>query len=137
MAYATVADMNEQLGENEVLALGDRDGDGLLDAGVIENALDKASAEIDTYIGQRYTLPLASPVSILATYCCDIARYRLVGAAATETEAVRVRYKDAVRFLEAVRDGKIKLGDAGANLAQPGANLVKVSTGNNIFSRPR
>lgn len=131
MAYATAADMIAQLGEREVIALTDRDNLGVVDATVLSDALDKASAEIDGYLAAGgYQVPLASPPPILAIYCCDIGRYRLVGAAAVETETARNRYKDAIKFLESVRDGRLKLG---GSIAAPGGS-VSVVGGGRIFT---
>jgi phage gp36-like protein len=131
MAYATAADMVAQLGEREVIALTDRDNLGVVDETVLAAALDKASAEIDGYLAAGgYEVPLASPPSILAIYCCDIARYRLVGAAAVETETARNRYKDAMKFLESVRDGRLKLG---GSTTAPGG-VVTVVGSSRIFT---
>lgn len=136
MSYATPADMNAQFGEREVIALTDRDNLGYLDTVVLQGALDNASEEIDAYLVGRYVVPLLVVSKLLVTYCCDIARYRLSGAQVTEVDVVRNRYKDALRFLEAVRDGKIDLG-ADVAAATDGAtqNLVYFTDGNRLFSR--
>lgn len=135
MPYATQADMIDAFGEREVIALTDRDNLGTIDASVLGKALANAAGEIDRYLVGRYPLPLANAPQILTTYCCDIARYRLCGTDVAETEAARTRYKDAIRFLEAVRDGKIKLGVEVAGAPDPSANLATVVTGSGIFSR--
>lgn len=136
MAYATADDMIAEFGEREVIALTDRDNLGYVDTPLLEDRLDKATAEIETYLVGRYAVPLSVVSPLITTYCCDIARYRLSGAQVTEVDAVRNRYKDAIRFLEAVRDGKI---DLGANVApatdSTTQNLVYVTDGTRIFSR--
>ena len=40
----------------------------------------------------------------------DIAVYRLASSSALDTEERRTRYRDAVRYLERVAEGKIRLG---------------------------
>jgi len=136
MAYATQADIIAYLGEREVIALADRDNLGSIDEAVLSAALVDASAEIDTYLVGRYTVPLSVVSRLVVTYACDIARYRLSGAGVAEVDTVRNRYKDAIRFLEAVRDGKIDLG-AGVAPATDAVtqNLVYVTDGDRIFSR--
>lgn len=119
MSYALQADMTLRFGEAEVIELADRDNLGTIDATVLQGALDDASAEIDAYLSCRYVVPLTIVPRVFVTYCCDIARYRLSGAATTEVDPVRDRYKDAIRFLEAVRDGKIELS---TNVAPAPAN---------------
>lgn len=136
MGYATQADLVAQFGEREVMALADRDNLGTIDAGLVASALDDASAEIDGYLVGRYIVPLTAVSRLIVTYCCDIARYRLSGATVTEVETVRNRYKDALRFLEGVRDGK---NDLGTDVAQATdatvQNLVFFTDGRRVFSR--
>lgn len=136
MPYAVAADMVAQLGEREVIALTDRNGDGAIDAAVLDDALVKAGVEIDSYLVGRYSLPLVGSFPLLTIYCCDIARYRLSGAEVTEVETARNRYKDALRFLESVRDGKIKLGpDASGQAAAESKRIVVVDGGARVFDR--
>ena len=127
--------MRAQLGADEVLALGDRDNDGVVDAGVLERALDAASAEMDGYLAERYALPLSSVSPMLVQVCVDVARYRLVGSAATETETARNRYQDAVAWLVKVRKGEVLLSANGVTVAAPGANTAQLVGGSNAFSR--
>lgn len=110
MPYATQADLIARFGEREVTALSDRLATGLLDATVIASAIEQAGDEIDAYLGGRYNLPLASVPRLLVGVCCDIMRYRLCGADVQETEPARNRFKDALRTLEHIRDGKLTLG---------------------------
>ena len=51
MSYATVIDMIEQFGEREVRQLSDRENNGVVDEVTVQAALDRASADIDGYIG--------------------------------------------------------------------------------------
>lgn len=136
MPYATQADMVAEFGEREVIALTDRENLGNVDSVLLLDRLDKASAEIDTYLVGRYALPLSVVSPLITTYCCDIARYRLSGAGVTEVDTVRNRYKDAIRFLESVRDGKIDLGAGLPPATDAGSqNLVYVTNGERVFAR--
>lgn len=136
MSYATQADIVAYLGEREVIALTDRDNLGHIDATVLQAALDDATAEINVYLVGRYAVPLNSVSRLVATYCSDIARYRLSGADVAEVETTRNRYKDAIRFLEAVRDGKIDLGtDVTPATDTTTQNLVFYTDGQRLFSR--
>lgn len=126
MSYATKANMIARFGEAEVIALTDRAGLGTVDDAVLAGALAEADAEIDPYLAPRHVLPLASVPKILTGFACDIARYRLCGSGGvTETEEIRNRYKDAIKFLDSVASGKLGLGlDASNNVAAP-ANTVQ------------
>lgn len=135
MSYASVADMVARFGDKELIAITDRDYTGQIDEAVLGAALETAGAEIDGYLGGRYTLPLSPVPRILAGYACDIARYRLVGAEAMETEPIRLRYRDAIKFLEQVAAGKITLGGMpDGSVATPG-NTVNFISGGKVFGR--
>ena len=137
MSYAAKANMIARFSEAEVIALTDRANIGVVDDTVLAGALAEADAEIDPYLAPRHVLPLASVPRILTGFACDIARYRLCGSGGvTETDEIRNRYKDAIKFLESVASGKIGLGlDAANNIAKP-ANTVQFSApGARVFDR--
>lgn len=108
MPYATTQDLIDRFGEEELLQLADRDGDGVIDAAVVERAAADADAEIEGYLVGRYALPLESVPPVLSRIACDMARYHLYDDLATET--VRTRYEDARRLLESIAAGKVQLG---------------------------
>lgn len=114
MSYATPQDMIDEFGIREMQSIGDPDGTGVIDTVRLQNALDKASEQIDFSAGQRCALPLviASPAAatFLRQLCLDIARYRLTGSSGiTATEEVKDRYKEADAKLERIASGKILL----------------------------
>ena len=127
MSYASAEQVKERHGADAVLLLADRDGDGAADDGVIERALEDASAEIDTYLAAKYDLPLAETPAVLTRLAADIAVYRLAAEADRATDERRRRYEDAVALLKRIAKGEASLG-----LASPGAPSRAMST-----SRPR
>lgn len=133
--YATVADMVQAFSEREVIALTDRDQLGEVDDVVLVGALEKAGHEIDTYIGGRYQLPLATVPAVLTTYACDIARYRLCGSGVLVTEDIRDRYRDALRFLERVADGRQTLSGMPDGGVAATSNTVRIKTSGRVFAR--
>jgi len=133
MPYATQSDMTTLFGEREVIQITDRALLGVIDTAVLADALELASDEIDGYIGGRYALPLSSSPRLLSRVCCDIARYRLLGADAQETEPARNRYRDAIRLLEQVRDGKMTLGLDPAQQPVGTGPTIKINNGRRMF----
>lgn len=138
MPYATQAQMIARFTEREVIAITDREGTGQIDAAQLASALSDAGLEIDAHLGRRYVLPLArggvalaTPPQLLVGLCCDIARYRLTGTEVQETEAIRNRYKDAMRVLQQLADGELVFGEApdllGASGSQAAAGVVASS----------
>lgn len=111
MTFASVSDMQTRYGAQELLLLGDRDGSGALDAGVVEAHLQDADAEIVSELAGSVVIDTVNPPLNLKRLACDIARYRLYGA--NPPEAVRSNYKDAIAFLQRVRSGQASL-DGGA-----------------------
>lgn len=136
MSYATIQDMIDQFGEHEVIALTDREVLGVPNAAVAARALKTASSDMDGYLAGRYTLPLPFVTDKLRDLCCDIARYKLCGAGVTATDLIRLRYKDAIRDLTAIRDKQMDIGipDAGQIAAPAESASVKVASRPSVFN---
>lgn len=58
--YTTQARAMLFLGEDRVDALGDRDDDGSLDAGLVADAIERICNRIDGALGGRYSMPCAA-----------------------------------------------------------------------------
>lgn len=113
MPYCTKQDFLDRFGMEELLLLTDRENVGGVDDTVLNRALADATAEIDGYVAVRYPLPLASVPPRLAQVACDITRYHLYAVQATDT--VKERYGNAVKYLQALANGDVKLvGQSGA-----------------------
>lgn len=108
MPYATQSDYTARFSAEELLQLTDRDGDGMADAGVFDDAVGDASNEIDSYLMVRYQMPLSTVPPVLVRVCCDITRYRLFMNRATAE--VLERYNQAVAWLVNVSKGLVQLG---------------------------
>lgn len=108
MSYATQSDITALYGA-DALAAADQDGDGVIDAAQVASALGSAAAEIDSYIGVRYALPISGTHPHLMQICVDVALYRLSNARGWVTDELRLRYEDAVKALRAYAEGKAAL----------------------------
>lgn len=73
----------------------------------VNSYIEDASDIADGYIGVIYDVPLIHPPKNLKIYICDIARFLLWRAKASDQ--VRQRYEDAIGFLKRVADGKATL----------------------------
>lgn len=134
MTYATQQDMVNRFGDREVIALTDRDNSGIIDAPVLQSALESADDEINTYLAGNYALPLSSALPIVRDFACDIARYRLCSGEVIETEEVRNRYKDAIKFFEKVARGLVSLGVNALNQPTAMIGSVKSTTPSRVFN---
>lgn len=124
MTYATLGDLVDRIGSEELAQRSDRVNGETIDAGVIARVLGDADAEINAYLAARYQLPLASTPPVLVRMACDIAHYRLCDV---PPEEVRKRYEDAVRDLKRAADGVLVIDGA--------APLEKSSAGVGVTSR--
>lgn len=82
----------------------------------ITNAINAAGYEIDTYLSQRYTLPLSSTPEVISKICVDIAVYNLYTRKSLDKEkdyGIVSRWERAIVLLKEIRDGKLNLSIAG------------------------
>lgn len=124
MMYATVQDIVDRFGEQEMIQLTDPEIVSVQVAKA-QRAIDDAQAFADAFVGRAYRLPLPGcskptplpgdagavtyvPPPQLTRIVCDVARYYLYTALAPEHE-VYLRYKAAERELQAIADGKAVL----------------------------
>jgi phage gp36-like protein len=131
-AYATRSDLDKKQWSVELAQLADRDRDGEEDAGVVDSALAWACSLIDSKLAGRIDLSMAAPYPArLVDIACDLARYELYGV--QPTEHVRLRYEDAIKQLDAVRDGKETLGLSPNGDPVLAANPILISSNANVF----
>lgn len=105
MTYATRTDLEERYGVDELAQR-----ESMLPAGAVDRALGDADAEVDGYVAAGYSVPLNPVPPNIVRVAAAIARYRLLGDAATEQ--ARKDYEDAIRFLRDVQAGRAKLMSA-------------------------
>jgi phage gp36-like protein len=109
-SYAQPQDMQNRYPALDLVQLTDPAGK-VLNATVLQQYLDDASTEIDSYIESRFALPFTDAPAILNQVCSDIAWYRLqVGRPLRDSKDAKERYDGRIKWLEAVRDGKITMG---------------------------
>ncbi len=123
--YATRNDLDARFGEGEIQQLEMMQTVG----NSIEEALQDASEEIDSYIAVRYKLPLPETPSTLKRIACNIARYRLYFQ--QPTEEIENRYKAEIDFLKRVADGKAVL-----NILNPQNEVTQEKPANSPATMP-
>lgn len=130
-AYATLDELQVRFGVQEMLGIADRDLDGMVDTAVVTAAIEAASNLIDSYIGQRYALPLDTVPGTLKAACQDLARYELYTM--EPTAIVKQRRDQAVAWLKDLAAGRAAL-DAAA--VTPPAPADGTQSGVQILSEP-
>jgi len=141
MAYCaqdeTHNDILDQIDEAILIQLTDDTGAGAVDEDKVTKAIEDADATIDAYCQGRYTIPLSPVPDKIRQVSVDIAIYNLFsrrGDAAPETR--KDRHKEAIRFLEKVGEGKIRLG-AATPAPSNTPDTVNISSNKRIFDRDK
>lgn len=134
MSYASLQQLNDRAGSEYIAQLADRAAPpaGAADPAVIARALADADAVIDGYIAGRYVLPLASVPPLLVDIATSIALYKL--HVTTPDQKISDDYKDALKSLEKVSTGIIRLPVAGIEPAASGNAGVEVNDRERDFS---
>lgn len=135
MSYVTISDLEKAFGENELLALSDRDNQGEISVSVLEEAIRRAISEAESYLVRRYVLPPVPPPAALVAAICDIVRFRLTGGPVTETDPIKDRYKLAIDWLKRVASGEVILSEL-VEIAPPGGE-IEFSTGQLVWGTAR
>lgn len=114
MNYATVKDLELRLGEQTVIELTNpkRRADSI-NTPVADAAIADATGIIDSYIGQRVSLPLDNAPALVKTLAIDLSVYYLkvkLGNTGNTDNATSKLYNDAIKHLERFANGETSLG---------------------------
>lgn len=108
MAYVTLDQLQKSFGQAELIQLTDRNKTGAVDMDVLQRAIDDVTADIDSYLAGRYTLPLNIVPPNLVRIASDLVRYQLYDIKVPEL--VKERRDDAIAYLTKVSNGVANLG---------------------------
>ncbi|MEE7478428.1 gp436 family protein [Methylobacterium hispanicum] len=132
MAYATADDIIAIYGEETLTNVATPPRSDTVDEARVQRALDQASSEVDAYLSGRYTVPL--PVErvtpFLKQVVVNLAVYAMALSLSAQTDEMRRRYEDAIKFLSAAASGKggIGIGNEDDDAASPGPDSRVVRT---------
>lgn len=107
--YCDIESLETMLPEAILIRLSDDSDTGSIDEDRIQEGIDSAAAEIDTYISSRLTLPLTEPYpAILEKLCQDISIYNIYSRLKEEIPSTRqVRYDNAIKWLTRYVNGEV------------------------------
>jgi phage gp36-like protein len=119
--YITKSDIIDRYGEDLFVQVADLNCDGTADIDAVIQAIEDAEACVDSYIGNRYALPLPGIISAttpalntvpaaLIRPTVDIAIYFLTSEHPTLTEERTKRYDQAKVWLKMVGNSELSLG---------------------------
>jgi phage gp36-like protein len=108
MAYCSQSDIEKQIPTLELAELTTESGSTPDAANVIE-AIAKADAEIDSYLGAVFAVPLSVAPARVKSLSEDISIYYLYMRRSTIPEVRQKAYDDAIAFLKLVAIGKASI----------------------------
>lgn len=133
MAYCTKQNLIDRFNEAELIQLSDRLNTGSINDVVLNQAIDDATAEINSYLS-AYPLPLLKIPANLQRLACDIARYYLYDDQAIDQ--VTKRYSDAIDYLKLIAKGTITLGpDVTGAVAEVSISTIAFNSSPSVFGR--
>lgn len=132
MTYATLDDLIARAGETEIRQIADRDRDGVIDAGVVAEALAHADNLVNGYVATKYTLPFSVVPDLVRTWAIDIARHRLHHDGPPEW--VVTDYDNAIAALKDVAKGAITLPVSNGDTPSQSSGTTMFSAPDEVFS---
>lgn len=135
MSYCALTDLIARYGEDDIMALVDRDRTGTPDAALVEGVLADVDALIDAHLAGRYTLPLAQVPRVIVRIACELTREALMmahGARLTDDAPERLAAQGARAMLKDIASGRLHIG-----LPTPASSAggVRMDTGGRVWGR--
>ncbi|TDE40928.1 gp436 family protein [Antarcticimicrobium sediminis] len=127
MTYTSQSDLTDRYGESLLIDLTDRAATptGAVVTATVDRALADTDAMIDGYISGRYVLPLAETPPLIADLAQMIAIWKL--HVYEPNPKIEADYKAAVRSLEGIASGTIRLPVAGVEPEGTGGGGARVT----------
>lgn len=127
--------MEDRFGTATIVQLTDRSipAANVIDATVLDRAIEDASSFIDGNLQGRYALPLSAVPSLIERLAVDLTRYYLHDDHAPEF--VITKYKDAEKTLRMIAKGDINLGIDALGAKPAESSDVTIESGGSVFGR--
>jgi phage gp36-like protein len=134
MAYCSEDDLLKMMPQAELAELTAESGEAP-DSRVITEAISQADAEIDSYLGVRYVVPLSAPPARVKALSIDLAIYHLYSRRSVIPPVRQQKYEAAVAFLQQVGAGQAVLVDAGGEAPTKTKEVTEAGSADRVFSR--
>lgn len=126
-AYCTIDELEDRYGLPLLLQLSDRGeiAPEAPDPALFDRAIADASALVDSYLAARYLLPLATVPDVVVDLCQAIAIYKAHPSVAADK--IRADYQDALKQLQQIAAGVMRLDVAGVEPTTSGVSEVRTN----------
>jgi phage gp36-like protein len=134
MAYCSEDDLLKMIPESELAELTAESGEDP-DSLVIAEAISKAEAEIDSYLGVRYVVPLAAPPAQVKALAVDLAIYHLYSRRSVVPPVRQQKYEAAEAFLKQAAAGQLLIIGPQGELPTVAKEVTDATSAIRVFSR--
>jgi phage gp36-like protein len=134
MAYCTQSDLLTLIPLRELAELTTDSGE-TPDSQVVAEAINRAEAEIDAYLGSRYALPLTPVPDQVKGLSIDMALYHLYSRRSVAPPIRRQKYEAALSLLKQIAAGEAVVEGASELLAETSQVESEFSSATRVFSR--
>ena len=134
MAYCTSDDIKKIINEDVLTQLTDDENLGVIGAEKVDEAIANADSMVDGYAASRYLTPFSPVPRLIHIISIDIAIYNLYSRRENVPEIREKRYKDAVKLLDRLADGKLTIGEVDQPVVES-SGVIKTTTRPKLFGR--
>ena len=134
--YSSVSDIERLISRRTLAQLTDDDAGAEVTVDVVNEAIVAADEVIDAHLRGRYSLPLPETPPILRQLSVNIAVFHLYSRRpeGEMPETIGIRYKNAIKIIESIRDGKLTIGDTeGEKTPEPGTYKTNKTQDQRMF----
>jgi phage gp36-like protein len=134
MAYCSADDLLKMIPQADLADLTVESGE-VPDSLIIAEAISKAGAEIDAYLGVKYVVPLSSPPDQVKALAVDLAIYHLYSRRSIVPPVWQQRYEAAIAFLKQVETGEVVIVGPGGEAPTRAKEVTDADSAHRVFSR--
>jgi phage gp36-like protein len=134
MAYCSEDDLLKMIPQADLADLTVESGE-VPDSLIINEAISKAEAEIDSYLGVRYVVPLSAPPDQVKALAVELAIYHLFSRRSVVPPVRQQKYDAAVAFLKQVAAGQIVIVGPQGEPPSVAKEVADATGAKRVFSR--
>ena len=134
MAYCSEDDLLKMIPQSELADLTVESGE-VPDSLIIAEAISKAEAEIDSYLGVKYVVPLSAPPAQVKALAVDVAIYHLYSRRSIVPPVRQQKFDAAVAFLKQVAAGQIVIVGPHGELPTVAKEVTDATSAIRAFTR--
>lgn len=134
MAYCSEDDLLKMIPQADLADLTVESGE-VPDSLIVIDAISKAAAEIDSYLGVKYVVPMATPPDRVKALAVDLAIYHLYSRRSIVPPVWQQRHDAAVAFLKQVVAGQMVIVGPQGELPTMAKEVTDATSAIRAFTR--